>query len=197
LRGAIDKQTRGRHLFGGLFFLKIKSTGLRFFIFPAIAFALYACNPQPAAPASAERVEYFENGQVSRRVSLVHGKREGKMTDYYNDGHLMAERYFANGMQEGRTLIYYPSGQLKEVQYFQKGKKHGGDTLWYESGQVQFVSTLQDDKLHGYLRKWAPTGELVYEAKYDLDTLIEVKGQPIDRNTSAAKPSQILKKGNE
>ena len=146
--------------------------------------------------ASNERVERYENGQISRRTNFVNGKKEGKMTDYYNDGKCMAERYFVNDKQQGRTAIFYPSGQLKEVQYFEAGKKQGGDTLWYETGAIQFVSTLKDDKLHGYLRKWSPEGELIYEAKYDLDTLIEVKGQAINRNTSAAKPSQILKKSN-
>lgn len=157
-------------------------------------FGVIACDS--SAPDTYERVEYFENGQVSRRSMLVHGKKEGLMTDYYNNGKLMAERNFVQGEQHGRTLIYYPDGQIKEVQYYEKGKKQGGDTLWYENGNIQFVSTLKDDKLHGYLRKWSPKGDLVYEAKYDLDTLIEVQGQPIDRNTSAAKPSQILQRKN-
>ncbi len=141
-----------------------------------------------------ERVEHFQNGQVSRRSNIVNGLKEGKMTDYYNDGKLMAERYFEKGQQQGRTIIYYPSGQIKEVQYFLKGKKEGGDTLWYEDGKIQFITTLKADKKHGYLRKWGPSGELVYEAKYEMDTLVEVKGQPINRSTSAAQPSQILKK---
>jgi len=141
-----------------------------------------------------ERVERFENGQVSRRSNIVKGLKEGKMTDYYNDGKLMAERFFEKGQQHGRTLIYYPSGQIKEVQYFLQGKKEGGDTLWYEDGKIQFITTLKADKKHGYLRKWGLSGELVYEAKYEMDTLVEVKGQPINRSTSAAKPSQILKK---
>ncbi len=149
-----------------------------------------------SAPTSYEQLDRFENGQVSRRSNIVNGKKEGKMTDYYNDGKLMAERFFVNGEQEGRTVIYYPGGNLKEVQYYAKGKKQGGDTLWYEDGKIQFVTTLKDDKKNGYLRKWDPSGKLVYEAKYELDTLVEVKGQPINRNTSSAKPSQVLKKSN-
>lgn len=141
-----------------------------------------------------ERIERYETGQISRRSNIVNGLKEGKMTDYYNDGKLMAERFFVHGNQEGRTTIYYPSGQIKEVQHFQNGQKQGGDTLYYEDGKVQFLTTLKDDKKNGFLRKWDPNGELIYEAKYAMDTLIEVKGQPINRNTSAAKPSAVLKK---
>lgn len=167
---------------------------IRATLFSLVLILITACDQTP--PKTYERIERFENGQISRRSNVVNGLKEGKMTDYYKDGKLMAERYFEKGEQQGRTVIYYPNGQIKEVQYFASGKKQGGDTLWYEDGKIQFVSTLKDDKLDGYLRKWDPNGALVYEAKYALDTLIEVKGQPIDRNTSAAKPSQVLKKSN-
>jgi antitoxin component YwqK of YwqJK toxin-antitoxin module len=152
-----------------------------------------ACNA-PSASQPAEVVQRYQTGVVSRRFYTLNGQKQGKMTDYYNDGRLMAERQFVADKQTGRTLIYYPGGQVKEVQYYLDGKKNGGDTLWYEDGRIQFVSHLQDDKMHGYLRKWAPDGTLVFEAKYDQDTLIEVKGQPIDRNVSAAKPSAVLKR---
>ncbi|MFN0174568.1 MAG: toxin-antitoxin system YwqK family antitoxin [Saprospiraceae bacterium] len=164
-------------------------------IFRILFFALLptmACETKD--PKTYERVEHYETGQVSRRFNIVNGKIEGKMTDYYNDGKLMAERYFVNGAQEGRTVIYYPSGQIKEVQYFELGKKQGGDTLWYEDGNIQFVTTLKNDKKDGYLRKWNPSGDLIFEAKYSLDTLIEVKGQKISPDNLSAKPSQIIKK---
>lgn len=153
---------------------------------------LNACTS--SVPEAVEVVQHYETGTVSRCFQTVNGKKEGKMTDYYADGKLMAERWFVADRQSGRTVIYYPSGQVKEVQHLADGKKNGGDTLWYEDGHLQFVSYLQDDKLHGYLRKWAPNGTLIFEAKYDNDTLIEVKGQPIDRDVSAAKPSEVLKR---
>lgn len=154
--------------------------------------ALLACNQ--SAPATYERVERYENGQISRRSNLVNGLKEGKMTDYYNDGKLMAERYFEHGQQKGRTLIYYPNGQIKEVQYYEAGKKQNGDTLWYEDGKIQFVTAFKDDKKNGYLRKWDPSGQLIYESKYSMDTLVEVKGQAIDRKSPAAMPSQVIKR---
>jgi hypothetical protein len=142
-----------------------------------------------------EHIERYETGQISRRVNIVKGKKEGIMTDYYNDGSLMAERNFVGGVQEGRTVIFYPGGQIKEAQYFENGKKQRGDTLWYENGKVQFATTFQDDKKHGYLRKWNPEGELIYEAKFDLDTLLEVNGNKIDSDNQSAKPTPLKKSG--
>ncbi len=148
-----------------------------------------ACKEEPEV-----RIERYENGQISRKSTLVNGKKEGLMTDYYNNGSLMAERHFQNGLQQGRTVIYYPGGKLKEVQHYLNGKKDGGDTLWYENGSIQFVSTLKEDKLHGYLRKWATDGQMIYEARYDMDTLVEVKGAPVQKSNTSAIPSAILKK---
>jgi len=146
------------------------------------------------SPQTYERVERYETGQISRRFNIVKGKIEGKMTDYYNDGKLMSEKYFVNDAQEGRTVIYYPSGQIKEVQHFIAGKKEGGDTLWYEDGKIQFVTTIKNDKKDGYLRKWNPAGDLIYEAKFSLDTLLEVNGQKISPDNLSAKPSQVIKR---
>jgi hypothetical protein len=53
---------------------------------------------------------------------------------------------------------------------------------------------LKEDKLHGYLRKWTTEGQLIYEARYEMDTLVEVQGVPVQKSNSSAIPSAILKK---
>ena len=150
-----------------------------------LSLANYAC--KPSTPKVEERVDHYGNGSVSRRGTLVDGKREGKMTDYYFDGKLMGERWFHNGQQEGKTIIYYPSGSIKEVQYYLQGMQNGGDTIWYEDGRIQFTVFFQNNKKNGYLRKWSTDGTLVFESKYDMDTLIEVKGERITRESINAR----------
>ena len=151
----------------------------RFLPFVFILLSGYAC--ETPASQNYERIERLENGAIARRVQIVNGKKEGKMTDYYPDGELMAERWFKNGAQEGKALIYYPGGQLKEVQYYQQGKQYSGDTIWYENGRIQFTVTLENDKKNGYLHKWSPEGDLIFECRYAHDTLVEVKGRQISR----------------
>lgn len=148
-----------------------------------------ACQHQQAENAAAaaplEKTEVYGTGQVSRRYQEINGKKEGKMTDYYPDGKLKAERWFKDDKQIGRTLLYYPNGSVKEVQYYQDGRKEGGDTLFYENGRVEFTVQYHQEKKNGYLRKWTPTGDLVVEVKYEMDSLIEVKGQPIHPGSAA------------
>lgn len=154
---------------------------MKFKVFLAIFMSVaIACN---TAPKETERIERYESGVISRTIRLVDGKKQGIMKDFYPDGKLMAERMFENGLQSGRTVIYYPSGKIKEVQYYQDGLQTMGDTLWYEQGQIQFAVTFMENKKNGYLRKWDTDGTLIYESKYEMDTLVEVKGKPLHPDT--------------
>jgi hypothetical protein len=49
---------------------------------------------------------------------------------------------------------------------------------------------MRTGKKDGYLRKWSASGDLIYEARYSMDTLIEVNGQvlPFRRNPTPIDP---------
>lgn len=105
------------------------------------------------------------------------------MVDYYPDGSLKAERLFENDMQINKTTIYHKNGAIKEVQYFKDGKVHGGDTIFYDNGKPEMVVTFSDGVKNGYVRKWDVNDSLIYEARYKMDTLVEVKGQDVHPDT--------------
>ena len=131
------------------------------------------------APQPSEKVDHYENGVVSRKTSMLGEKKEGKMTDYYNTGKVMAERWFVNDQQQGKTQIYYESGKLKEVQYYKDGERQGGDSIWYENGKLQFTVSFDKNLKHGDLYKWSPEGTLIFNSRYQHDTLVAVKGDMV------------------
>ena len=155
------------------------NTVLRIFLLGFFAAGFWAVGCKPNAEESKEHVLYYNGGAVQRRYFTVNDEFQGQMTEYYTDGKLKSERFFENGVQTGRTVFYYPSGKIKEVQYFENGKQQRGDTLFYEDGKPQFLVSFRDGKKDGYLRKWTPEGEVSYEARYQMDTLVEVKGEPV------------------
>lgn len=165
--------------------ITVTFSGMKYFVLIAIAGVwLTACKDAPkeentATPQTYERVENYGTGETSRRFNIVNGKKEGKMTDYFPTGEIMAERWFADNQQEGKTTIFFKSGAVKEVQYYQGGKKFRGDTLFYENGKIEFATDFKEGKKNGYLRKWSPEGALVYEARFEMDSLVEVKGQKL------------------
>jgi len=153
----------------------------------ALAFTtvIFACKekPQPQTQQQSsqpvEKIETYGIGKVSRRYQEIGGKKQGVMTDYFPDGRVKAERLFKDDKQTGRSVFYHPGGQIREVQYYENGLKEGGDTLFYENGRTEFVVNYHFEKKNGYLRKWKPTGDLVFEARYEMDSLVEVKGKSI------------------
>lgn len=134
-------------------------------------------------PKTVEVIGNYATGEVSRRHTLVNGKKEGQMTDYYLDGKLKSERLFDNDIQVGKSTFYYPNGKVQEVQYYEQGQKHGGDTIFYESGAPQMVITFNHGLKDGYLRKWGEDGTLIFEAKYAMEKLVEVKGEKLHPDT--------------
>ena len=156
---------------------------LRTLLMIAVTVAFISCNRK------AEVVQNYGTGEISRKFITIDGKKEGLMTDYYPDGSLKGERFFENDIQVGKTTIYYQSGKVKEVQYYMDGKIHGGDTIFYENGKPEFVVTFDRGIKNGYLRKWSPEGILTYEARYQNDTLVEVKGEVIKRDTTRKMPT--------
>ncbi|MCW5922242.1 MAG: hypothetical protein KIS77_07865 [Saprospiraceae bacterium] len=153
-----------------------------YFSFLFISLMAQGCQ-QKSEQKTYERIERVESGAITRRVQIVNGKKEGKMTDYYPDGKLRGERWFENDLQTGRTVLYHPNGQVMEVQYYAEGKKQGGDTLWYDNGQVQFTTWFEGGKMDGYLRKWSPEGQLIFEALYQMDSLVEVRGKTVGQKS--------------
>lgn len=163
----------------------------RTFLIPAIiSFSFFAmlisCKDKSAenglsteAPVVEEVSENYGTGAISRKYTKKNGKIHGLMEDYFPDGKLKAQRYFEEGKQVGKTTLYFPSGKVKEVQYYVNGLKNGGDTVFYENGQPEFALSYKDEKRHGYLRKWSPEGELIYEAKFENDQVVEVKGEKV------------------
>ncbi len=144
------------------------------------AFAFLSCKK---GPKSEEVVSVYATGEVSKRHTLIDGKKEGKMIDYYLDGKLKSERFFENDIQVGKSTFYYPSGKIKEVQYHDQGQIHGGDTIFYESGATQMVVTFNHGLKDGYVRKWGEDGTLIFEAKYAMEKLVEVKGEKLHPDT--------------
>lgn len=153
---------------------------------------MYACKNEIKSPTDTQQSqgtqevkETYGTGETSRIYTRIDGKIEGKMTDYYVTGELKGEKNFKNNKQDGKTTIYYESGKIKEVQYYINGLRNGGDTIFYEDGKLKFVTEFKDNIKNGYLRKWDDAGGLIYEAKFAMDTLIEVNGKVVKQEMIA------------
>lgn len=157
------------------------------------AFCLILCLPifissckENTAPTVSESeikevIDTFDNGVTSRKYTTKNGIMEGQYQEFYSSGELKVERNFINGKEEGKTTFYYKSGQIQEVQYITNGRKNGGDTVYYEDGSYKFINQYFDGLKNGHLQKWDEDGELTFDARFSMDTLIEVEGKPVEK----------------
>lgn len=146
--------------------------------FSLFLFLICSCGPNKT-----EVIQNYGTGEISRKYHVIDGKKEGLMTDYYPDGSIKMERIFRNDTQVDRTVIYYKSGKIKEVQYYDKGIREGGDSTFYEDGRPEQVVEYNNGIKNGFVRKWSKDGVLVYEAKFERDSLLEVTIKPVPADT--------------
>lgn len=149
------------------------------FVFVLILLVQWSCKSETSQLVKKE-MRYVSGELLSVHYEL-NGLKEGRYTEFYPDGQVKSERQFTNDQETGKTIVYHPGGVVKEVQYYKNGLKEGGDTMFYENGAPQFALSFSHGKKDGYLRKWTPEGGLTFEAKYAMDSLVEVKGQPTGR----------------
>lgn len=156
----------------------IKTCSIYCFLLCGCIFLTY-CETDKSKPV--EILQNYATGEPSRRYFEVNGKKEGTMTDYYPRGQIKATRLFKNDIQVGRTILYYKNGKIQESQYYSNGVKHGGDTIFHENGLPRLAIQFTEGKKNGYVRTWDMEGKLIFEAKYEMDSLKEVKGKAIQR----------------
>ena len=143
-------------------------------IFTISLFILSACGPEKT-----EVIQNYGTGEISKRYNVIDGKKQGVMTDYYPDGSVKMERLFRNDTQVDRTVMYYKSGKIEEVQYYEDGLREGGDSTFYEDGRIAQVVEYNNGIKDGFVRKWSKDGILVYEARFEHDSLAEVTVKPV------------------
>ena len=148
------------------------------FICTLLLLTVSACGPEKT-----EVIQNYGTGEVSKRYNVIDGKKQGLMTDYYPDGSVKMERMFRNDTQVDRTVMYYKSGKIEEVQYYKDGLRQGGDSTFYEDGRTAQVIEYDNGIKHGFVRKWSKDGNLVYEARFERDSLIEVTIKPVPADT--------------
>lgn len=123
---------------------------------------------------------HYESGELHKHYFVKDGKKVGEYLDYRKDGSIRSRLQFENDLQSGQTIHYTEDGKIREVQYYIDGKREFGDTLFYPDGSIEFTTDFKNNKKHGYLRKWNKNGDIFFEAKYDMDKLVEVNGENVD-----------------
>ncbi len=82
-----------------------------------------------------KQLTYFENGQLTEKISFVNGKRQGKRIIYSEKGTTLKEFHYENDQLHGVTKYYDTNGKLIIEGNYKKDRKDG---VWkyYEDGKL-------------------------------------------------------------
>ena len=72
--------------------------------------------------SSFERESYFENGQLSEKMSYKSGEKDGLHEMYYPDGALFLQANYQAGNRHGIKTLFSPDGQIIETEDWVLGK---------------------------------------------------------------------------
>jgi len=103
--------------------------------------------PDSDKPYSGVTVEYYENGQKYREVTLKDGKGDGFSTQWWESGQKMFEGTYKDGVLDGKSTWWHENGQKSYTSTLKDGKKDGLMTGWYENGQKKDEGTYKDGEL--------------------------------------------------
>jgi len=82
-----------------------------------------------------QQLTYFENGQLTEKITYTKGQRQGKRIVYSKEGLVIKEFTYLNDKLHGTTKYYNTDGTLKIEGVYKKDRKNG---IWnyYENGKL-------------------------------------------------------------
>jgi antitoxin component YwqK of YwqJK toxin-antitoxin module len=101
------------------------------------------------------------------------GKKEGIWERYYDNGQLSSKVSYKDGKQNGIWERYYDNGQLDMRGSFKDGKLDGIWESYWNNGQLLYKGYYKNDKKDGIWESYHPNGKLNYRGSYKNDKLIE------------------------
>ncbi|MFC1503996.1 DUF4352 domain-containing protein [Spirochaetota bacterium] len=113
---------------------------------------------------------YFgDTTTVQRSTPYVSGKIEGTVTEYFESGDVKKKVNMREGIRMGPIKIFYKSGRIKAQANYYKGKLNGSMAFFYETGKYMRVLGFKEDKLKGAVKIYDENGRSTKENEYDLE----------------------------
>ncbi|MES2515085.1 MAG: hypothetical protein V4580_13120, partial [Bacteroidota bacterium] len=93
---------------------------------------LFLCLSAFAQP----KKEYYDSEQlkIKSESNIVKGMPHGRHIEYYKNGNISRKGSFYNGKEDSTWYIYYENKILKATESYFRGKKNGYNRYYFKSG---------------------------------------------------------------
>ncbi len=116
-------------------------------------------NIPPEIKKISEQVDYYKNGNIASKCTLINGKKEGEWIGYFESGNIDTKRSYVRGKIHGWSISFFESGQIRSKREYVNGKKNGERSAYYENGQISYRVNITDDKFEGELISYYKSGK--------------------------------------
>lgn len=112
-------------------------------------------------------VYYDASGVKTLEVTMVNGKKEGRLRTFFFNGNLETEEFYHNDLLNGVQTIYNLDGlKLTEIE-FKDGVMNGSYKEWHERDILKCVGQYADGLWDGHWEYYDFRGFLIAEGNYD------------------------------
>ena len=85
---------------------------------------------------------YYENGQIRSKYTVIDGKGEGEYLEYFKNGNLRIKTFYVKGKINGYKFDYFENGNLMAKTYCVDGKIDGTRLQYYNDGKIHRKDSL-------------------------------------------------------
>ena len=112
-------------------------------------------------------VYYDASGVKNMEVTMVKGKKEGRLRTFFFNGNLETEEFYHNDLLNGMQTIYNLDGlKLTEIE-FKDGVMNGSYKEWHERDILKCVGQYADGLWDGHWEYYDFRGFLIAEGNYE------------------------------
>lgn len=109
---------------------------------------------------------YDEMGVKKLEVTMVNGKKEGRLRTFFFNGNLQTEEYYVNDMLNGKQTNFDKDGvKLSEIE-FKDGVMNGSYQEWHERDILKCAGQYVDGFWDGHWEYFDFRGFLIAEGDY-------------------------------
>ena len=115
-------------------------------------------------------VYYDEKGVKNLEVTMVNGKKEGRLRTFFFNGRLQTEEFYHNDLLNGMQTTYDMDGvKLTEIA-FKDGVMNGSYQEWHERDILKCTGQYADGLWDGHWEYYDMRGFLIAEGDFDHGT---------------------------
>ena len=113
-----------------------------------------------------ECIEYYLNGNISKKFLIKNGEKEGEFIKYHENGNISKKSNFLNGKLNGEKIEYYEDGIKLNKSNYVSGKIEGESISYYENGNIRSKYNHINGDLEGEYLFYSDDGVLLEKGNY-------------------------------